>query len=185
MGNQLMILGSLIDLIHHKNGLPSAETYFSDMELVLDQIIHMIRFTGEYEQIGVHSPTWQNIRSLVYNAEKSSTPGAVMLTNSIPDSTEVFADPLIIKVFYNLIDNALRHGGEISTIGFSLETRDTDLIIVCSDDGGGVAEEEKEMIFQREFGRNTGLGLYISREILDITGIQIQETGEPGKGARV
>ena len=40
------------------------------------------------------------------------------------------------------------------------------------------------MIFERGFGKNTGLGLAVSREILSITGITIIETGEPGKGAR-
>lgn len=40
------------------------------------------------------------------------------------------------------------------------------------------------MIFNLGFGKNTGFGLAISREILDITGITIRETGEPGKGAR-
>ena len=44
--------------------------------------------------------------------------------------------------------------------------------------------EEKAKVFDREFGKNTGLGLFLSREILDITGITITETGEPGKGAR-
>jgi signal transduction histidine kinase len=42
----------------------------------------------------------------------------------------------------------------------------------------------RRMIFERCFGKNTGMGLYLSREILAITGITIRETGEPGKGAR-
>jgi len=48
----------------------------------------------------------------------------------------------------------------------------------------GIPAFEKKIIFDRGFGKNTGLGLAISREILDITGITIKETGEPGKGAR-
>ncbi len=55
---------------------------------------------------------------------------------------------------------------------------------MCEDDGEGVPADEKEKIFERGFGKNTGLGLFISREILDITGITIRETGVPGKGAR-
>jgi signal transduction histidine kinase len=55
---------------------------------------------------------------------------------------------------------------------------------VCEDDGDGIIAEEKEKIFERGFGKNTGLGLALSREILAITGITITETGEPGKGAR-
>ncbi len=57
-------------------------------------------------------------------------------------------------------------------------------VLVCEDDGDGVPAEEKEKIFERGFGKNTGLGLSLSREILSITGITISETGEPGKGAR-
>lgn len=33
-------------------------------------------------------------------------------------------------------------------------------------------------------GKNTGLGLFLSREILSITGITLTEAGDPGKGAR-
>jgi len=59
-----------------------------------------------------------------------------------------------------------------------------DHLIVCEDDGVGVPAEEKELIFERGFGKNTGLGLALSREILSITGITITENGEPGRGAR-
>jgi signal transduction histidine kinase len=52
------------------------------------------------------------------------------------------------------------------------------------DDGPGIPEENKERIFEKGFGNNTGLGLFLTREILGITGITIRETGEPGTGAR-
>jgi signal transduction histidine kinase len=47
-----------------------------------------------------------------------------------------------------------------------------------------VSPDEKEKIFSYGFGKNTGLGLFLSREILSITGITIKETGEYQKGAR-
>jgi signal transduction histidine kinase len=82
------------------------------------------------------------------------------------------------------MDNAVRYGEKITTIRFyALESGD-DYIVVCEDDGEGVAVEEKEKIFTRGFGKNTGLGLTLSREILAITGITITENGEPGVGAR-
>jgi signal transduction histidine kinase len=59
-----------------------------------------------------------------------------------------------------------------------------DYLIVCEDDGDGIPVQDKEKIFERGYGKNTGLGLALSQEILDITGIIIRETGEPGKGAR-
>jgi signal transduction histidine kinase len=56
--------------------------------------------------------------------------------------------------------------------------------VVWKDNGIGIATDEKERIFERGFGKNTGLGLFLVREILSLTGITITENGEPGKGAR-
>ena len=56
--------------------------------------------------------------------------------------------------------------------------------MICEDDGVGIETGIKEKIFERGFGNNTGLGLFLTREILMITGITIRETGEPGSGAR-
>ncbi len=97
---------------------------------------------------------------------------------------KVYADLLISKVLYNLIDNAIRYGGKITTIRFIEPESEKDFTIVCEDDGYGVSVDEKEKIFERGFGKNTGLGLALSREILNITNIVIRENGEPGKGAR-
>jgi len=45
-------------------------------------------------------------------------------------------------------------------------------------------EDMKERIFRKGVGKNTGLGLFLTREILDITGLSITETGNEGEGAR-
>ena len=59
-----------------------------------------------------------------------------------------------------------------------------DLVIIVEDDGIGISAEEKENLFPKGFGKHKGLGFFLSREILSITGIMITETGEHGKGAR-
>ena len=48
----------------------------------------------------------------------------------------------------------------------------------------GITDEDKKRLFTRGFRKNTGLGLFLSREILAITGITITENGTTGKGAR-
>ena len=58
------------------------------------------------------------------------------------------------------------------------------LMIRWEDNGPGVPEVMKEKIFERGFGRNTGLGLFLAKEILALTGITIRETGTFGSGAR-
>ena len=182
--NQLLTLDSFLALLHKKIPDPSLEYFFSRINRSSNQITNMIQFTKEYEMIGVHAPKWQDIRILVENAGRDNALGQISLKNDLPAHTEVYADPLITKVFSNLIDNAVRHGGKITTIRFSLEEREGERIVVCEDDGDGVAPEEKDRIFDLGFGKNTGFGLSISREILDITGITIKEIGEAGKGAR-
>ncbi|WP_243669577.1 ATP-binding protein [Methanoculleus chikugoensis] len=93
---------------------------------------------------------------------------------------------MLATVFSNLMDNTLRHGESATRVRVRHRPAENgDLTLVWEDDGAGVPAEEKERIFYRGVGKNTGgLGLFLIREILGITGISIAETGEPGKGAR-
>jgi len=182
--NQLTVLLGYLDILEQKQSDPTLTEYFQKLANAANRISSLIQFTKEYEKIGINAPVWQDTRNLVETAAKQAPLGQVMVKNVFPDGAEVFADPLIVKVYYNLMDNAVRYGGKITTIRFSVEEHGEDHVIVCEDDGEGVALEDKEKIFERGFGKNTGLGLALSREILDITGITIKETGVPGKGAR-
>ena len=90
----------------------------------------------------------------------------------------------LIKVFYNLFDNAFRYGEGISSIRIYCIREATELLLIFGDDGQGIPPENKERIFTRGFGKNTGLGLFLSREILSITGLRMKESGTYGEGAR-
>ena len=100
------------------------------------------------------------------------------------DALEVFSDPMLEKVFFNLVDNALRHGKTVTEIRFSHAFTKDGVMVICRDNGIGVPYNEKEQIFERGVGKNTGFGLFIAREILGITGLSICESGIPGEGAR-
>jgi PAS domain S-box-containing protein len=184
INNQLLALNGFLGLLHAEVTDPGLEGYFTRITTAIDRITAMIRFTKEYEQIGVNAPVWHNCHTLVESAAKQAPLGKVIVKNDILKGTEVLADPLLVKVFYNLMDNAVRYGGKISTIRFSVQESGDNHVIRCEDNGDGVSADEKERIFDRGFGKNTGLGLTLARDILEITGITIRETGEPGKGAR-
>ena len=184
INNQLTVLRGYLTILEKKQPDPALNEYFEKLTTAAERISAMILFTREYEQIGIIAPVWQNCRKIIDRAVKEVHLGKVTVNNDLPASAEVFADPLFVKVCYNLTDNAVRYGGKITTIHFFVQESGDAYILVCEDDGDGVPAEEKEKIFTRGFGKNTGLGLFISQEILDITGITIKETGEPGKGAR-
>jgi PAS domain S-box-containing protein len=142
-----------------------------------------IEFTSDYQEIGVRAPLWQNLREIITGVGQMLPRNGVTLKVDL-DSIEVYADPLLGKIFYNLIENALKHATGLTEVSFSHREAGGGLTIICADNGVGIPNEEKQLIFGRGYGRQTGLGLFLSREILSITGITIEETGEPGTGAR-
>jgi PAS domain S-box-containing protein len=184
INNMLTVQIGFLEILGESQLSPSQNEYFEKVNIAAQRISDMILFTKEFEEIGVHAPVWQDCRRLIDTATKQTPIGEIMVKNDLPEGLEVFADPSFVKVFYNLMDNAVRYGKKITTIRFFVQEHIDDYFIICEDDGVGVPVEEKEKIFKRGFGKNTGLGLTLVREILDSTGITIKETGEPGKGAR-
>ncbi|MDP2816084.1 MAG: PAS domain-containing sensor histidine kinase, partial [Rectinemataceae bacterium] len=182
--NQLTALKGYLELSRENVNDPVLSDFISKEERIAGIIVDQITFTRDYQDLGVNAPAWQNVITVVGKAVKDLPLRDVRVDVDRTDP-EVFADPLLERVFYNLVDNALMHGGEQMTgIRISSHEQDTGLVITCEDDGVGISEGDKKHLFERGFGRHTGLGLFLSREILSITGITITETGEPGKGAR-
>jgi signal transduction histidine kinase len=107
----------------------------------------------------------------------------VRITSALPATLEVLVDPLFDRVFHNLFDNAVKHGGRVTAIAVAHRADGDALRLTITDDGGGVAAAEKARIFERGHGRHTGMGLFLAREILNATGIAISETGPAGGGA--
>ncbi|OPX70675.1 MAG: sensory histidine kinase AtoS [Methanoregulaceae archaeon PtaB.Bin108] len=182
--NQLSVLDGYLEMLHDEVPDPDKDEYFDQIANASDMIRSIIRFTKEYEQIGVHVPVWKEIRSQLAVTGSTVDVGRINLVNQIPAGVEVYADPMIIKVFFNLLDNSIRHGQNVTEIRVSCRESDDTLTIIWEDNGIGIPDKEKSLIFKRDFGKHTGLGLFLSREILAITGITITENGELGKGAR-
>ncbi len=182
--NQLLALMGFIGLARMKTTDPDLLHYIEREEIATSTIQRQIEFTKNYEEIGVHAPQWQDVGVHLDALRSLVPPGEIAISVAV-NGLEVFADPLLEKVFENLIDNSRRHGVRVRHISFStLQYGSGSVAIVYEDDGIGVHEADKDRIFEKGFGRNTGLGLFLSREILSITGLTIRESGMYGKGAR-
>ncbi len=183
--NQLIALSAYLELSKETlEAVPAASGYLKKEISIAQTIGHQIDFTKIYEDMGTTAPVWQNISASVRRAAAVLPVGNVRVEVDRTD-LEIYADSLFEKVFYNLIDNALNYGGEaMTTIRISSSVTDTGLVITCEDDGIGIPAQDKQHLFWQGYGKHTGLGLFLSREILSITGITIAETSEPGKGAR-
>lgn len=183
--NQIMALQGFLEISRESLDNPARMAEFIEKEKkIAGTISSQISFAKVYEELGVKAPVWQNVSNLIGRIVPGLPVRGIRIDCSDP-GLEIFADPLLEKVFYNLIDNALRYGGETMTaIRIHSVTSGKDLVLIFEDDGAGIGAGNKEHLFEQGFGKNTGLGLFLSREILSITGITIAESGEPGKGAR-
>lgn len=102
-------------------------------------------------------------------------------------SRPVVASPRELnQVFLNLLDNAVRAGARniwISTVDVGHVVR-----VSVSDDGPGIPKDVAELIFEpffttRPVGEGTGLGLYLSRRIVQQCGGSLTHTPREGGGA--
>jgi len=181
--NQLTVLSGYLELSKAMATEPRLAEFIQKEAEVTNTITEMISFTKDYQEIGIRSPVWQGLEETIVRAARNIRPGNVAISIEV-EQVEIYADLLLERVFYNLMENALNYGKTLTTIRFSFAGSGPAGTIICEDDGDGVPAGEKENIFRRQYFRHTGLGLFLSREILAITGITITETGEPGAGAR-
>lgn len=182
--NKLNVLQGYFELSRERLPYSQLQTFIANEITTTNAIRQLINFAKDYEDLGVNSPVWQDVSSCIRKSTASLQMGNATVITGSPE-VEVFADLLLQKVFYNLIDNAIRYGGDqLKTITVSPQETEAGLVIVVEDNGVGIRTEEKEYLFTRGFGKQTGLGLFLSREILAITGIAIAENGIFGEGAR-
>ena len=183
--NQLTALNGYIELSGDCTDAPSQMMEFIEKEKrIVGVIEEQLAFMRDYQNLGINAPAWQSVNDTVRRGATLLPMGSHKVLYD-PRDVEVFADPMFEKVFYNLVQNSLNYGGDqMKTIRVTSYDSGKVTMIVYEDDGRGVTPEDKKNLFKLGFGKHTGFGLHLSREILAITGITIAENGEPGKGAR-
>ncbi|MDO9035925.1 MAG: PAS domain S-box protein [Methanoregula sp.] len=181
--NQIMGLQTYLELSKEDVKDPVFMGYILKEEQAVEVIRLQIEFTQTYQDIGMQAPNWHKLSDIICSVVKQlKTPGVEI--NVDVAGAEIFADPLIENVFYNLMENSLRFGEHVTRMYFSYMETENGLLLTYGDNGVGITKEDKKKLFHKGFGKHTGLGLFLSKEILSITGIIITENGEPDKGAR-
>lgn len=153
--------------------------------LLLSQIetgemkMHITSF--DIQKLGV-----EVVEQLDHKAEKRE----VKLKLKSPDSMVVKGDRMrIYQVLVNLVDNAIKYGG--NTVEIEFEKDKDQVLISVHDNGAGIQSEHLKRIFERfyriEKSRNkdkggTGLGLSIVKNVLDAHDSKIQVFSKIGKG---
>lgn len=108
--------------------------------------------------------------------------GAPILVNADPD--------LLRQALWNLVNNAVRHAGEQETVTVEVQTSGAEAVLQVTDQGRGMDWEERERLFEpyavgasRRPG--TGLGMMVTRRIIERHGGRILVDTQPGRGTSV
>ena len=183
MLNKLVALSAYFELERRRTADPRLLDSLDRMTRITDTLVNQIDFTKAYQDIGMLSPEWQSVAEVCRQAQTQLDAGQVAVRIDA-DGMEVLADPMLKKVFYNLMDNSIKHGGHVSEIGVSCWQTERGLSIIYQDNGRGIDAPAKRALFMERPGKTHGLGLFLIREILKITDITIEENGGPGQGVR-
>jgi PAS domain S-box-containing protein len=178
--NKIAVMMGNLAIARSMNGDPALDAQIQKLETITRDISDQILFTRIYRDFGTDEPVWQELGRIIAQLD---IPRSITLHNNV-NGIEVFADLMLGKVFYNLFTNTAMHGARVTTISVLAREEADRLVIVWEDDGMGIPASDKEAIFGKGVGKNSGYGLFLSREILSITEMTITETGEPGKCGR-
>ena len=182
MINQLTVISGLTYVLAGTAaGNEKAEGMVETINRATEAIHRQLLFMRDYEMVGLSIPEWISVKSTVISAAQNYDMEGIQL--ELPENDcEILADPLFEKVFINLMHNSIIHAQDLGRITISLEHDGEYLLIHYQDDGGGIPPEYRDALFQKGKGRNTGLGLFLSKNILEITRMEISEDGVHGEG---
>jgi PAS domain S-box-containing protein len=158
----------------------------SRMEQAVAESMKILDFAKMYEQLGLEDLTYINVKTKLKEA-------SMLFSGTLPeiscecDNLSLLADSFLRQLFYNFIDNTRKYGQKTTTIKVHFEMAGQDgMKLIYEDDGVGVPLENKKLLFKEGFstGGSTGYGLFLTKKMVDVYGWQIEENGEPGKGAK-
>lgn len=114
------------------------------------------------------------------------------LTIEIPaDLPPVLADPdMLERILLNLLTNAMKYSPQESPVSLAASRTDGEALISVTDQGTGIAAADQPRLFERFYrpqgvrrADSVGLGLYITRMLVEAQGGRIRVESEPGKGS--
>lgn len=187
---------ALIDRIEdvHRN-LADAEQSTQRLILLVDRLLDVARIQADKLDL---RPETANLAAIVRAAvhEQRLAAPARVIRCAIPPilAVPVQADPLRVgQVLMNYLANALKYSPEDSAVEVTLDVRDSEVRVTVRDEGSGVPPAKQERIWlrfeqlegdtHRAADTGLGLGLYISRAIVEAHGGRVGVESAEGSGS--
>jgi PAS domain S-box-containing protein len=164
------------------------------MGVLIDDFLRVSRF-----ELGSFTPDYQTISlsKLVNNTleeqrQTAANKQVTLSTDLDPNILDMVTDPNLLRMIVtNLVSNAIKYTESGGSVTFTTKLQDQSVLIVVSDTGMGIPDEDQSQIFTKLFrARNavrnvpdgTGLGLYIVREAVSVLRGRVTFQSESGRG---
>ncbi|MEM1592200.1 MAG: PAS domain S-box protein [Candidatus Bathyarchaeia archaeon] len=183
--NKLSVIKGNLYLVKKKiQGNNQLMKYLREIELACDQIAKIFDFASAYERLGIEERTYIDVGKVIEEARELSIGlNGIKLINNC-HGLEVYADSQLRQLFYNLIENSIRHGERVRCIKVYYRPLGESIEIIYEDDGIGISEDNKSNLFREGYGKGTGYGLYFIKKLCEMYGWEIKEVGEYGVGVK-
>lgn len=180
------ILSNAYLLKKNLKGDPKLEEYVRDIENGVEASNKLFEFSSNYEKIGVEQRSEVDVGQFFRQAVALHTDLQKMVFQNECDGFVVTADSLLRQIFYNLIDNSVKHGKTVTKIRLTFNKTPDGISLVYEDNGVGISEANKPHMFVGGFttGNGSGLGLMLVKKIVEAYGWTITEEGKPGSGVK-
>lgn len=136
----------------------------------------------------------QQLRAMILACEPIWTEKDILMDVNLDEHVKLIGDEeLLSQVWMNLLSNSLKFTPAGGSVSVEVKRSEEGAVVVVSDNGIGISEEDLPHIFERFFkadrarsrrnnGNGSGLGLSIVKVIVDLHGGQVKASGRPGAG---
>jgi signal transduction histidine kinase len=124
----------------------------------------------------------------IRRVHSSTTKEVVVDLQSPLPVVEVVAGGMLPSVFANLLSNAVRHNDADTTeISVTVDVSESDVVVRITDNGPGIADDQKEQVFEPATKRGDspgdGLGLSLVKRLVESYGGRVWFEDAPERGA--
>jgi signal transduction histidine kinase len=180
---------------------PKQEEYLADIHSSADHLLELINDVLDLSKVEAGQIELEKApfslrealeRGVVMVRERATKGGVSITLEPDPDVELVEADERRIRqVLFNLLSNAVKFTPQGGHVDVSATRDNGEVLVSIADTGPGIAPEDQERIFQEfqqtglgaEQREGTGLGLALSKSLVELHGGRIWVESEPGKGS--
>jgi len=123
------------------------------------------------EQLSVESVSLRSVLETELSLRRESFPEAEFVVDGTLPDVEVTGNSMLNSVFRNLLNNAVQHNDkDTPVVELSCAARDDDIVVRIADNGPGIPDDKKDVVFgkgERGLGSpGTGIGLYLVQRLV-------------------